>query len=291
MVEKPPCPTSASSSRSCLLDGTVKKSAGDWSPAANVNARSGAGGRGDLPAQTDLAPVTPPVAATWAVERVCGGAGTLHARGVPAAPFSRTVEILDAERPALVLGSTQRAEIVDEPACRAAGVDLARRASGGGVVLVDPADTLWVDVLLPAGDPLWETDVSRAARWLGTAWAVALSAVNGAADPVVHEGSMCLTRWGRLVCFAGLAAGEVADGAGGPKVVGISQRRSRWGARFQCAVNFGWDAPRLTGLLRWASDSDRDEATADLGAAGVVRTVEPHLRDPLLDAFLASLPS
>lgn len=228
--------------------------------------------------------------ADWPVERVCGGAGALHARGVPATLSHRTIEILVVEGPALVLGSTQPDAVADAGACAAAGVEIVHRQSGGGAVLVEPAEMLWIDVVLPAADPLWVDDVGRSAGWLGQVWARALRAVGDGGDPTVHEGSMCLNRWGRLVCFAGLGPGEVTDGVGGPKVVGISQRRTRAGARFQCAVPFAWDGARIASLLRFDSGEEQTRAAADLSAAGVVRPVDPARRDALVAAFQASLP-
>jgi lipoate-protein ligase A len=226
---------------------------------------------------------------TWPVERVGASAAELHRRGV-SANASRVVEVLEASAPALVLGSTQRDDVADAGACRAAGVEVARRRSGGGVVLVDES-VLWVDVVLPVGDVRWEADVSRSAAWLGATWCAALRDVGAVDDPVVHTGSMCITRWGRLVCFAGLGPGEVTAGAGGPKVVGISQRRTREGARFQCAVLFGWDAARLVSLLHFESADDRDAAASDLAGAGVVHPVAPALREPLFAAFTRALPA
>lgn len=229
--------------------------------------------------------------ADWSVERACGGAGTLHERGVPATlGTSRLVEVLDADRPALVLGSTQRDSVADLPACAAAGVDVVHRQSGGGAVLVDPAGMLWVDVLIGVDDPLWHADVRRSTRWLGEVWATAIRSAGGVDEATVHEGSMCLNRWGRLVCFAGLGPGEVTVGTGGPKVVGISQRRTRHGARFQCAVPFAWDPARITSLLAFGSADERQVAEADLAQPGVVHPVEPGRRTALLEAFLAALP-
>ncbi|HVM09248.1 MAG TPA: hypothetical protein VM345_12340 [Acidimicrobiales bacterium] len=211
---------------------------------------------------------------------------------MPAVPdLVRTVEVLEAETPAIVLGSTQRDDVVDRDECEAAGVEVARRRSGGGAVLVDPAEVLWVDVLVPHGDPLWVDDVNRSTAWLGRAWVSALREVGAIEDPVVHEGAICLNRWGRLVCFAGLGPGEVTSGAGGPKVVGISQRRTRDGARFQCAVPFRWEPRRITSLLRFESATARDEATRELSLPGMVRPVDPALRSRLLDAFLETLPT
>ena len=53
--------------------------------------------------------------------------------------------------------------------------------------------------------------------------------------------------WCPLVCFAGLGPGEVLRD--GDKLVGISQRRSRAGARFQCAVHIRWSPSVLVALL------------------------------------------
>ena len=67
--------------------------------------------------------------------------------------MTRRVEIwvFDVERPALVLGSTQRPDIVDAEACRRAGVEVVRRRSGGGLVLLEPGNVVWFDVVVPRG--------------------------------------------------------------------------------------------------------------------------------------------
>lgn len=146
--------------------------------------------------------------------------------------------MVEATRPALVLGSTQ-----PPPPSAGGEVDVVRRRSGGGAVLVEPGRVVWVDVFMPAGDPLWEADVGRSFAWLGRAWGEALG------DPaaVVHDGPLCRTPWSRAVCFAGLGPGEVT--IGGAKVVGMAQRRARTGALFQCAALRAWDPAPLAELL------------------------------------------
>jgi lipoate-protein ligase A len=209
-------------------------------------------------------------------------ARTFHARPLPD-PLRREVWVSETIGSALVLGSAQRDEVVDRAACADAGIDVVRRRSGGGAVLVDPGSLLWVDVLLPTGDPLWDDDVSRAFLWLGEAWAGALADLGGVAT--VHRGALQRTRWSDLVCFGGLGPGELTDAAG-RKVVGISQRRTRAGARFQCAALGSWDPSLLVSLLA-LSPADRDAATAELAsaAAGIGEDL-----DALLGAFLERLP-
>lgn len=176
----------------------------------------------------------------WAVARVSGPPAALHARAVPV-PASLSITFLDPTEPALVLGRSQRI-----PGDRDAA-DVVRRVSGGGAVWVAPEAQVWVDVVVPRDDRRWVgDDVNRAAWWVGDAWAAALGAV-GVAGLEVHRGPMACGAWGPAVCFAGLGAGEVT--VAGRKAVGVSQRRTRDYALFQCTVHVVWDpAPLVAGL-------------------------------------------
>ena len=213
----------------------------------------------------------------WSVERVSGSASAFHDRELPE-PVERMVWVFDVDRPALVLGSTQPDADVDAYAADRAGVEVVRRRSGGGAVLLRPGEAVWVDVVLPRGDPLWQDDVGRAAHWLGDVWAAAIGG-----EATVHRGAMRQSRWSRQVCFSGLAPGEVLLGAG-PKVVGISQRRTRAGARFQCAALGRWDAVGILDLLA-RPPGERAKAERDLTnvASGVSL-------EGLVHRFLAALP-
>ncbi len=214
----------------------------------------------------------------WAVRHLAGEAGDLHLRPLPPV-VGREVWVLAPLRPALVLGSTQADALVDLDEAARLGVEVVRRRSGGGVVMVGPDDPLWVDVVLPAGDPLWDDDVGRATWWLGDAWAAALAEV-GVAGGEVHRGALACGRLGRLVCFATVGAGEVT--VGGRKVVGVSQRRTRGGVRFQCAAYRSWTASPLDRLLRLDDGGRADVAGAAVGT-GVAAA-------DLLAAFLRQLP-
>ncbi len=204
--------------------------------------------------------------APWSVERHVGSATTFHGRGLPE-PARRAVWWFEVAGPAVALGSTQRPEVVDARAAASAGVEVVRRRSGGGAVWLAPGDTTWVDVILPAEDPRWVDDVGRAATWLGHAWVEALAAL-GVDGIDVHEGPLVRSAWSDLVCFAGLAPGEVV--ADGRKVVGISQRRTRHAARFQCAVLHRWDPLPLLDVLA-LDPADRARAAGELAdaAAGI----------------------
>ena len=195
----------------------------------------------------------------WPVEHVHGSAAAFHERVVEEPP-GPAIWWFEVARPALILGSTQHDDVVDRRAADAAGVDVVRRRSGGGAVHLEPGGSIWVDVVLPATDPRWDHDVGRSFGWLGRAWAAVLADL-GRPDAQVHEGPMRRGPWSELVCFAGLGRGEVTIDQ--RKLVGISQRRTRSHARFQCVLYRAWEPTALLALLD-LSAADRAPATRDL---------------------------
>lgn len=192
------------------------------------------------------------------------------------------------DRRALVLGSAQQEAAADPAACAAAGVAVVRRRSGGGAVLVGPGEQVWLDLFVPAGDPLLEADVSRSAWWLGELWAAALDDA-GRPGGAIHRGPLLPGERGRLACFAGLGPGEVT--LAGRKLVGISQRRDRTGAwlfSMACLPPPAGAAP-LPGLLR-LDDAGREGLAAELAASTTLLDVSPGALEDALAARLALLP-
>jgi lipoate---protein ligase len=151
-----------------------------------------------------------------------------------------------------------------------------------------PERSLWVDVVVPRDDPLWDDDVTRSFAWLGRCWRGALARCGVVGD--VHAGPPVHRRSGRIICFAGLGPGEVV--VDGRKVVGLSQRRTRAIARYQCVVELG-SGPRPT-LARAALDllvepADR-QARADLADhLGRATAAVAVARDQLVAALLTAL--
>jgi lipoate-protein ligase A len=190
--------------------------------------------------------------------------------------------------PTLVLGSAQRDADVDGGAVRRAGVDVVRRSSGGGAVLVAPGAQLWIDTWVPRHDELWEDDVVRAAWWFGDAWAAALAAL-GAEDVLVHRAPATRRAWSARVCFAGLGPGEVT--IAGRKVVGISARRTRAGARISATALWCWDPEALVALLALGDEGGRQAAVELAGTAIGLGAVLPGPAEPgvVFDAMAAEL--
>jgi lipoate-protein ligase A len=187
----------------------------------------------------------------WDVVEQAGPAAELHAASAAALgmdPPRRTARVLTAVRPALVLGSAQPETDFDPGALDRSGLEVARRRSGGGAVIVGPGRVLWIDFVLPAGDALWDDDVGRAAWWVGELWRQALIAVGLDPEGVeVWRGPMVAGRAAAQVCFAGLGPGEVRVGGG--KSVGVSQRRTRRAALFQTAAMLEWTPADYLSIL------------------------------------------
>ena len=112
-------------------------------------------------------------------------------------------------------------------------------------------------------------------------WQRALTTVGF--DATLYEGGLEQTPWGRLVCYAALGPGEVL--VDGRKAVGISQRRTRAGARLQCIVYDHWDPYDVLDLLAMTRDQ-RYDAAADL--TGLATGVGARL-DEVREAVLAEL--
>jgi lipoate-protein ligase A len=222
----------------------------------------------------------------YALVRTRGTAGELHARPLPD-PLVPTIWWHEVTAPAIVLGSSPHERLIDAAACRRAGVEVVRRRSGGGAVLVTPGDTSWIDVIVPRGAPGWHDDVHRPMTWLGEHLAALLAgqmtALGRGGDLAVFPGPYRPSEWSRLLCYAGLGSGEITlDGA---KLVGISQRRTRHAARLQCS----WYAAHDQAVLLTLLDPAQCPPLDTLDAHGPVATLPRAVTDPAIDALAGRL--
>jgi len=224
--------------------------------------------------------------ATWAVSIHTGEAADLHARSVEpveSGSVGRSLRFWRPDRAALVLGSAQPDSVVapESP------VPVVRRRTGGGAVYLAPGQQVWADIAIPAGDAHWDDDVGRAFWWVGEAWAAALTNLGvPAASVEIHRGRPETNEWSSLVCFAALGSGEVS--IGGRKVVGMSQRRTRNGALFQCAALLAWDPRPMLGSLALSPQQRVDAEPALRERAGAIRTAPARLEAAFAGALLAA---
>jgi lipoate---protein ligase len=185
--------------------------------------------------------------------------------------------------PAVVLGGAQPESDVDPARAALLGYEVARRRSGGGAVLVGPEECVWIDLVLPAEDPLWDPDVSRGAWWAGEVLAGALQSL-GRGPATVWKAAMLRSPWAATVCFAGRAAGEVLVGS--KKVVGVSQRRTRQGALIQTATLCRWRPADLIGMMFL---DEHDAAAANRELADTAWGIGPEPASRFWDAVVDQL--
>ncbi len=192
-------------------------------------------------------------------------------------------------RPSVVIGSAQAASDFDAERLTSAGLDLVRRRSGGGAVLVAPGRQVWLDVFVPNGDVLAQADVGKSFHWLGEVFAEAIASVLGPpsrnARIEVNRGAARKTPWSKILCYAGLGPGEVT--VAGRKVVGMSQRRDRSGAWIHSMALLGEQGGALADLLSGTADL-RADARAALGEVGL--SGGEQLVEPLTEELLSRLP-
>lgn len=231
-----------------------------------------------VPRPRELSEATGRGGVEWIVDRVVGDLAAFHADDPTP---RRSATIVEADRPTLVLGSSQRDDAVDRRVAQALGIEVVRRRSGGGAVLLMPGEFAWVDLVVPAGDPLWSDDVAAAMHWVGALWVSALGSLG--VEGVTHTGPMVRSPWSDVVCFAGRGTAEVfAAAAPGRKLVGISQRRTRNWARFQTMCHVRW-RPELVAAL---AAPPRPAAVDLVGVADLV----PGEPGGIVGAVLAGLP-
>lgn len=203
----------------------------------------------------------------WVRHDWSGTAQEFHASDLS---YERGVWLCSVTEQALILGSTQSDE--DIAVQSDSEVSIARRRSGGGAVFVSPTNTVWIDVTIQRDDPLWTDDVSTSMLWLGDAFVAALQPWVNAH---VYQGVFSSGNIGRSVCFASSAPGEVFVGQ--QKLVGISQRRSRGGARFQCVMYQQWQPDIWSNLFASQAVCDGinaiEVATIDASAEAITESL------------------
>jgi lipoate-protein ligase A len=234
------------------------------------------------------------IVAGWPVVVLEGDAEALHQRDLdPADPAA--VWSIGVSRPALVLGSAQPLDDADRALARRRGVEVVRRRSGGGAVLLVPGELWWCDLVVPTGHPAHRRSPGAQFTWAGAAWAGALAASGDTAPVSVTATAARPGPLGRVVCFGALGPGEVVSGAGvagepaaevgaAAKVVGLAQRRTRAGTRVLGLVHRVW-RPELTaalvapGLARIGRDVDEVAAALSVSVVTGVEVGVDAARD------------
>lgn len=216
-------------------------------------------------------------------------AATLVERGSPAIELARDEALLEAvgpgepprvrwyvvTRPAVVLGFAQRVRaesLVDRARCRAAGVEVIERRSGGGLVLLDER-MVCLSVALALPHPRISDDVTESYRWLSEAVRDGLRAA-GFSSPRVLSVARA-RQWQAAARARGDVGSAVTAAAcygipspyevfvGQAKLVGLAQVRRRRAVLFQAGILLA-DQSGLADLVRVPNEDTRERVRAAL---------------------------
>jgi len=185
---------------------------------------------------------------------------------------------------ALVLGRSQKPSAAMLERAGEEGIDVVKRASGGGAVIAGP----WMcshTVLLPPDHALVRMSLPRSYEVIGAAWQRALGrlGIPTTIAPRVAAGPAAADEAMRWVCFASLSYGELV-GPANRKIVGLAQVRRRNGAAICAGLLL--DQPDWPRLLRvWLGRED--EALAQSLRDGTVSCEEcaPRQRAPEIEVI------
>jgi lipoate-protein ligase A len=172
-------------------------------------------------------------------------------RGRLAGASPPTVRFFAWRPPTVSLGYGQPLDRhVDIAACRALGVGLVRRPTGGSAIYHDgPERELTYSVVATADDLGGATDLLETYRWIGRALLRGLTALGAPAKmvPVAPAGASA-----PAFCFARTGAWEIE--IDGRKVVGSAQRRQGGAFLQHGAVLLGVDPARLARIFPTTRD-------------------------------------
>lgn len=162
----------------------------------------------------------------------------------------------------LSLGRNQPLADIDLDACRAAGVGVVRRPTGGRAIL--HTDELTYSVALPAGDPRAAADVQEGYRRLSEGLLAGLRRLGVDAGPAGMQGR----RQGEAgpACFEVPSTHEIT--AGGRKLAGSAQWRARGGVLQHGSLPLWGDLGRIAGLLA-LPQAERDALRLAVRSRGI----------------------
>lgn len=163
-----------------------------------------------------------------------------------------------AQPEALVLGFSQKRDILNPQVVAARNIPIYHRRAGGTAVLVGP-QLLGLDIILPAAHPLVLPDIVESYRWLGEAWVATLRSFGITARLV----SIAQARQQRLLsqqdavraqenllrgaCYASLSPYEVVVDS--RKIVGLDMIRRRHATLLQAGLLLQWQPDTLALFL------------------------------------------
>ena len=163
-----------------------------------------------------------------------------------------TVRFYRWDPPCLSLGRSQPVEEVDLSRCRADGVEVVRRPTGGRAIL--HADELTYSVIFPEADPRAAGGIPETFRRFAQAFAAALRAL-GVPDVALAPPLDPRVRGEGFVCFEVPTDSELT--VGGRKIMGSAQWRHRGVVLQHGSLPLDGDPGAIARYLRRGPDPER----------------------------------
>jgi lipoyl(octanoyl) transferase len=180
-------------------------------------------------------------------------------RSVVAGNSLPTLRFYGWRPPCLSLGRNQPLADVDLAACRAAGIDVVRRPSGGQAIL--HTDELTYSVVLMQSDPRSEGGVLEAYRRISGGLLVGLEALGVAAVQAVGQRD---DRHAKTpICFEAPSDYEIT--VGGRKLVGSAQWRSQGGVLQHGSLPLFGDPTRIACYMAMEAEARQEKRRWLLG--------------------------
>lgn len=220
-------------------------------------------------------------------DRVCAGSvAELHALPMPThdQPTAGNQPELWLMRPtgaAVAMGSAQKPEDFDSDVVAARALALAPRRSGGGAVFIEPEQTVWIDLVAPRTSQWWSDELAENFMIVGRVWQQALASL-GVQTTICAEAPQ-KSDASRAACWAGIGWGELT--IEDSKVVGLSQRRTRWGVRVQAMAVLDASSAQVADVL---PQRVRAAARAAIGTRHAAVLADNGVTRPRLEAAVLS---
>jgi lipoate-protein ligase A len=185
-------------------------------------------------------------------------------------------------RPAFTFGYSQKIAFVREQLATmagddAAGLDVCRRPTGGGVV--DHREDWTYALVIPRGHPLEELRAAQSYRSVHEALAEALRAQGVEAVVKLCETPLAESDASAVgVCFRRAEAFDVVHAPTGVKIAGAAQKRNKHGLLFQGSI---WrPATECAGAIDWARFEEDFTTGLAVALGGVAERVAwPELNE------------
>src|SRR5262245_24289067 len=169
-----------------------------------------------------------------------------------------TLRFYQWEPPCLSLGKRQPLDGVDLAACRANGVDVVRRATGGWAIL--HTDELTYSVALKSDDPRVSGAILDTYRTLSQGLIAGLRLLGADAEmnPVIPDGAQNTS----AACFEVPSAYEIT--LGGRKLIGSAQTRPAGKVLQHGSLPLHGDIARVARYLTFATEAERQTLATHL---------------------------